>query len=53
MIGVNKNFPYDIHSVWNRNQLGTLDLTNPLTLGILAIVGYLGYKYYKTGSLSF
>ena len=52
MIGVNKNFPYDVHSVWNRNQLGALSLTDPLTLGLYAVLAYFGYQYFMKGKLS-
>ena len=37
-------YPYDPHSVWNRNQLGALSLTDPMTLAGLAVVAYFGFK---------
>lgn len=40
-------FPYDPHSVWNRNQLGQLDTGNLLMVVLLAVGGYLAYKYIK------
>ena len=40
-------YPYDPHSVWNRNQLGSLDFTDPMTLAGVAIAGYVAYCMYK------
>lgn len=40
-------YPYDPHSVWNRNQLGDLSLTDPTTLIMIGVAGYLLYAYSK------
>jgi hypothetical protein len=34
-------FPYDVNSVWNRNQLGALDFSDPTTLVITGVIAYL------------
>lgn len=40
-------FPYDPHSVWNRNQLGDLSLSDPSTLAMIGIAAYVGYCMWK------
>jgi hypothetical protein len=46
-------YPYDIHSVWNRNQLGDVSatdiLSNPMLMIAIAAVGYFIY----TGEIKF
>ena len=46
-------YPYNVHSVWNRNQLGSLNLSDPTTLAMIAIAGWLAYKYVLKGKLAF
>ena len=46
-------FPYDPHSVWNRNQLGALSLTDPTTLMMLAAGGFAIYYFMKKGKRIF
>ena len=40
-------FPYDVNSVWNRNQLGNLNLSSPMTwVGIgLAVWMFMKYRH--------
>ena len=40
MIALTPLMPYDPHSVWNRNQLGALSLSDPMTLAGIALVAY-------------
>ena len=42
-------FPYDVNSVWNRNQLGALDLSSPITLIGIGIAIWAFIKYSKSG----
>lgn len=44
-------FPYDPHSVWNRNQLGALSLSDPTTLMMIAAAGFLLYRFTTKGKL--
>jgi hypothetical protein len=40
-------FPYDNHSVWNRNQLGALDTTSIATYALLGVAAYWLLKHFK------